>query len=132
MSQEDIEVIRRGYEAWNRGDSKAVLRALDPEIDLKFPEGGLNTGIHHGHEQARKFIEGYFEAFERFLMEPERLVETGDRILVLLNTAARGRGSGVDVELRQAHVWTIRAGLATELEVFPGWEEALEALGLSP
>jgi ketosteroid isomerase-like protein len=131
MSQENVEVLRRGYESWNRGDRDAAFESLEPEFELQLPEGGMNVGSFQGREGASKLFEDYLEVFDFFHMEPEEFFEAGDRIVVFVRTPARGKGSGVEVEFRPAHVWTMRAGKAVRLEVFPERQNALEAVGLS-
>jgi ketosteroid isomerase-like protein len=131
MSQENVEVLRSGYEAWNRGDRDAAFESLEPEFELQLPEGGMNVGKFQGREGATKLFEDYLEVFDFFQMEPEQFFKAGDRIVVFVRTPARGKGSGVEVEFRPAHVWTMRAGKALRLEVFPERQEALEAVGLS-
>jgi ketosteroid isomerase-like protein len=66
-------------------------------------------------------------------MEPERFFEADDRVVVFLVARGRGKGSGAEVEVRPAHVWTIRSGKAVRVQVFPyaNRAEALEAVGLS-
>lgn len=126
-----MEVVRRGYNAWNRQDLDAVLECLDPDVVCDFPEGGLTTGTHRGHAGVRMLMENYFDAFETFRLEPQRLVESGDRIVALNRTSGRGRGSGAEVELHPGHVWTLREGKGVRLQIFTDWDEALEAVGLS-
>ena len=133
MSQEDVDLIRPAYAALSRGDVDAVLQACDPDIVCQLPEGGLNTGTLHGHQALRAFLEGYIESFEAFRMEPEEIIDAGDRVLVFLRVLGRGRGSGIDVEVRPAHLWTLRDGKAVRIETFPEGLKgaALEAAGLS-
>ena len=131
MSQENVEVLRRSYEAWNRGDRDAAFEFLEPEFELQLPEGGMNVGSFQGREGVTKLFEDYLEVFDSFHMEPEEFFEADDRIVVFVRTPARGKGSGVEVEFRPAHVWTMPAGKAVRLEVFPERQKALEAVGLS-
>jgi len=131
MSQENVEVLRRGYEAWNRGDRDAAFESLESEFELQLPEGGMNVGIYKGREGVTKLFENYLEVFDSFQMKPEKFFEVDDRIVVFVRTPARGKGSGVEVEFRPAHVWTMRAGKAARLEIFPERQRALEAVGLS-
>jgi ketosteroid isomerase-like protein len=131
MSQENVEVLRKSYEAWNRGDRDAAFKFLEPEFEVQLPEGGMNVGSFQGREGATKLFEDYLEVFDFFHMEPEEFFEAGDRIVVFVRTPGRGKGSGVEVEFRPAHVWTMRAGKALRLEVFPERQKALEAVGLS-
>ena len=130
MSQENVEILRRGYNAWNRGDRDTAFEFLEPEFELKLPEGGMNVGSFQGREAVTKLLEGYLEVFDFFHMEPEEFFDADDRVAVFVHTPARGKGSGVEVQFRPAHLWTMRAGKAVRLEVFPEREKALEAVGL--
>jgi uncharacterized protein len=131
MSEENVEILNRAYAALNRGDLDAVLGICDPEIECRLPEGGLNTGTHRGLQELRGLLEGYTDTFEPFRAEPERIVSADDQVVVFLRMSGEGRGSGVAVDLRPAHVWTLRNGKVIRLQVFPRGEGALEAAGLS-
>jgi ketosteroid isomerase-like protein len=133
MSQSNLEVVRNSYEAWSRGDFEAFFRSLDADIEWHLPEGGINAVIYRGHREVKGFMETYLEAFDYFRMEPERFFEMGDRIVVFVHSRAKGKGSGAEVEVRPAHLWTMRDGKAVRFELFPERErkEALEAVGLS-
>jgi ketosteroid isomerase-like protein len=131
MSRENIELLRSSYEAWNRRGYDAVNGILDPELELRLPEGGLNTGIRRGREPVRQFLETVLEAFDSVRLEPEGFFDKHDRVVVLVRLVARGRGSGVELAIRPAHVWTIRSGKAVRLDVYPerDRDRALESLG---
>ena len=130
MSQENVEILRSGYVAWNRGDRDTAFEFLEPEFELQLPEGGMNVGSFQGREAVTKLWEGYLEVFDFFHMEPEEFFDADDRVVVFVHMPARGKGSGVEVQFRPAHLWTMRAGKAVRLEVFPEREKALEAAGL--
>jgi uncharacterized protein len=127
MSNENVALLRKGYEAWNRGDYEAVLALLDPEVEWQFPEGGLNTGTLHGREAVGKFFESFGEAFEELRFEPEEIFESDDRVVAIVRLVARGRGSGVELEVRPAHIWTMRRGRAVRLEVVPETDRKRES-----
>ena len=129
MSQENIELLRKGYEAWNRGDP--AFDFMESQFELQLPEGGINVGTIRGRESVQNFFAEYLEAFESYRMEPEEFFEAQDQIVVFIHAPARGKGSGVDVVFRPAHLWTMSGGRAVRLEVIPDREKALEAVGLS-
>ncbi len=129
MSQENVEVLRSGYEAWNRGDRDSAFEYLEQEFEMHLPEGGMNVGIFKGREGVTKLFENYLEVFDSFQMEPEEFFEAGDQIVVF-RTPARGKGSGVEVEFRPATSGRCE-GKAARLEIFPERQRALEAVGLS-
>jgi ketosteroid isomerase-like protein len=130
MSQEDIETLRRGYEALNRGDWDTPARFAHPDFELKTADRTLNRGTYRGAQAATRFFKDLFEPFEEVTVEPEEFFHRGDRIAVYVRAKLRPAGSTAVVENRIGHLWTMREGMATRLEVFPRREDALEAAEL--
>jgi ketosteroid isomerase-like protein len=131
MSQENVETLRAGYEAVNRGDWDSAFRAMHPDFEWKTADQVPLAGTYRGPEEVRRFFEDQRKAFEEVLFEQEQFFERGDRIVVFLLGRLRPRGSSATVEIRIAHLWTMRNGKAARCEAFPVREEALEAVGLS-
>jgi uncharacterized protein len=131
MSQTDIETLRAGYEAFNRGETEALFEAADPDIEFVPADRAANAGVVRGSEAIRQFFEDLFEPFERVDVEPQKFFESDDRIAVILQARFRPRGSSALVENRIGHVWTFRDGRALRLEIYPEREKALEAIGMS-
>lgn len=131
MSQADIETLRFGYEAVSRGDWDAPTRFAHPEFELQTADRVVNPGTYRGTGEVRRFFEDLFEPFEEVVVEPEEFFERGDQIAVFVLTRLRPTGSSAVVENRIGHLWTMREGKATRLQVFPRREDALEAAGLS-
>ena len=130
MSQADIETLRVRYEAFNRGDWDAAARFAHPEFELRTSDRVPNRGTYRGPEEARRFFEDLFAPFEEMVVEPEEFFERGDQIAVFVLVRLRPTGSSAEVENRIGHLWTMREGKASRLEVFPRREDALEAAGL--
>jgi ketosteroid isomerase-like protein len=76
-------------------------------------------------------MEGFLEVWDDLRMEPERIFDKGNQIVVFVRVCGRGKGSGVEVETRFAHLATVRAGKVVRLVVYPDRIKALEAAGLS-
>jgi ketosteroid isomerase-like protein len=131
MSSADIEMLRRGYEAFTRGDWETAFRAADPDIEVKTADRVTSPGTYRGIEEARRFFEDLLEPFEDVQAEPQRFFEQDDQIAVLVRMRFRPTGSSAVVENRVGHLWTVRGGKVLRLEVFPEREKALEAVGFS-
>lgn len=112
MGQADVDLLMQGYEALNRGDFSVVFELLDPDIAWREPDPSPEAGAHRGRESFARFLTGWFESFEDFRVDPERVTERGDQLIVVVNQSGRGRTSGIAVEARLAHVWTISGGMA--------------------
>jgi uncharacterized protein len=133
MSRENIEVIRRMYEAWIRNDS-GVMEAFDPEIEVHPDPEAHWVGVdktYRGHKGLVEYMAAVYEAFEDYRPEVEEFLEVDDKVVTLAIEHGRGRGSGADVQAaRTAHVWTLRDGKAVRLDLYLDRDRALEAVGL--
>jgi ketosteroid isomerase-like protein len=131
MRDEDLEALRQGYEALNRGE-EAAFDLLAPDIEWQpgayTPEAGRFTG----REGFVGFVASWHESFDEFRLEPQEMTVVGDQVIVLLRQSGRGRGSGVELDITTVHVWTIRDGVAVAWAAYPNRPEALAAIGASP
>jgi ketosteroid isomerase-like protein len=129
MSQQNVDVVKRVYEAFDRRDWDAVF--LDMHSDFQITtKRGPNAGTHQGRDGAQGFAEDYLAAFDGATAEPDRFLEAGDRVLVLVTRRGRPKGSEMEMVVRNGHLWTLREGRILSMESFPNPDEALEAAGL--
>ena len=129
MGEANVEALKRGYGALNRGDLSVVLDLLDPEIEWHEPAQSLEGGAHRGRDSFERFLRGWLESFEGFRVEPERVVERGDELVAVVRQTGSGRASGLRVETRLAHVWTVADGKAVRWEAVADPEAALADAG---
>jgi uncharacterized protein len=122
----DIEELERGYAALNRGDLSVVLDLLDPDIEWHEPAASLEGGAHRGRDSFERFLRGWMESFESFRVEPERVVQRGDELVAVVRQTGTGRSSGLRVETRLAHVWTVADGKAVRWEAVADPEAAVD------
>jgi ketosteroid isomerase-like protein len=68
MSQENVEIVRRSWEAWIRGDLDELFEAFDPAVewDTRTFEGWPDPDVYRGHEGVRRFLEEWLASWERF------------------------------------------------------------------
>jgi ketosteroid isomerase-like protein len=129
MSQENVEIVRRAWEAAERRDTEVVFALYDPDIVWQSHYGPV-SGTYHGHEGVRQFFHEWTEALESFRAHAEEFIDAGDSVVVCAMVWARGRGSGVEAEMPQGFLYTVKDGLVTRIEIFEGKERALAAAGL--
>jgi ketosteroid isomerase-like protein len=130
MSQENVEVVRRIYEALNRRDWDAVFQDAHPDFEMTM-QRGPNAGTHQGREDAQEVVEDYIEAFDHFSTEPETFHESGDQVVVVVKRRGRPKGGAVDMVIRNGDLFTVRDGKIVSMRMFPDPNWALEAVGLS-
>ena len=128
---ENVELVRRGYDALARGDFDALFRVLHPEVEMRdagnFPEAGVYTG----HQGVLDFLAQQAPVWDDFRILPERFIPVGDDgVLVLHKQVGRSKITGLQLEAPYAHIWTIRDGLVIQGRTYDSWEAGLEAVGL--
>jgi ketosteroid isomerase-like protein len=137
MSQENVEIVRRVYEAVARRDAATVLALYDPGVEVdgsRLPELGMGAGatVVRGHEGIRQITREWYEAWEYAEDCCDELIDVGgEHVISVVTRRGRGLASGVEVETRRAGIWTIGDGKVIRTVWFPSVEEAFEAAGLS-
>jgi ketosteroid isomerase-like protein len=98
MSEENVEIVRRLYDASAHRDSEAVLALYDPGVELdmsRAPCGDLvGQRFYHGHDGLRAFYREWYGAWETVGSDLEELIDAGERVVSVETTRGRGRESG--------------------------------------
>jgi ketosteroid isomerase-like protein len=137
MSQErDAAALKRFrplYDAVSRGDTAAYLDGLAEDVEVhQAVEMPGTKGTFRGKDGVTELLNEIAESFTEIDWRPQRVIDLGDeRYLVLLRPKGKGLGSGVVLETEVAHLIQQRDGKTTRLDTFVGWDDALEAVGLS-
>ena len=129
MSDENIEIVRRIYRTWGRGDVPGPAELFHDDVEYVNPAGAVEPGVRYGRAEFTGAVEKVFEAWEVWQGEPEEVTAVGDRVAVVVRYRARGRGSGLEVAGRESALFTFRDGKVVRYEWFHGEADAFEALG---
>ena len=128
MSQENVEIVRRALEVSTRRDDEATFALYDPEVEIR---GQVDGDTYRGLTRVRMYFQDWFAAWHDFSTDAEEWIDAGEDVVVALHVRARGRQSGVPVDQRIWHVWTLRDRKLWRLRIYATRAEALEAVGLS-
>jgi ketosteroid isomerase-like protein len=127
MPGEREKVIREAFDAFERGDEPAMLALMDPDIvATQFPEQP-DVRPYHGHDGLRQVMSDWIGAWDDWSLTVKEMREIGDHVFVALDQRARGRTSGVAVQIDTWFVFTVSSGLVTRWQMFTSEEQALEA-----
>jgi ketosteroid isomerase-like protein len=132
MSQENVEGVRRGLEAYNRLDPDAFLEGATEDVEW-FPAMGvaIGDGAFRGREGVERFMDEIRESWLEVEVIIEELRDLDDRVLVLGRQRGRARGSGVDIDAPFGAVVDIRDGKMSCARSFFDQDAALKAAGLA-
>ena len=134
MPAANVELARRAFEAIGTDGLAAALDFLDPEIEFEPPREALEQrGTFRGHAAVRDRWDVLLEPFDDIRMEVDEVIEADDEtVLVVFRIHARGKASGAPVEMRLAHLVTVREGKAVRMRAYLDPAEARRAVGLDP
>ena len=129
MPRENVELVRRLYEAAAARDTATVYEIYDPAVELDNTGlVGMGGGVYRGHDGLREFFRGWHEAWESIEYSYKDLIDAGaEAVIALVNRHATGRVSGAEVERPLALLFTVRDSRVVRVVWFDTLEEALAA-----
>jgi ketosteroid isomerase-like protein len=133
MSEENLELIQRIYDAYARRDNAAPFELYAPDIEWDISELGdiPIARVYRGHDGVRASFRDLFSAFRDFEIRPEALRDAGNRVLATVSEQGVGGVSGAVVNRRHYAVWTLRDGTVERMRVYLDRSDAERAAGLA-
>jgi ketosteroid isomerase-like protein len=125
-----VDLVKRSYAAFARGDMDGVLGDMDPEIEWQQAQGLPHGGTYHGLEEVRRNIFDPLDAewWDEFSAVPAEFLDAGGEVVVLGHYRGIAKGTGKHLDVPFVHVWTVRGERAVRFRQFldtAGWIEAL-------
>lgn len=123
-----LDQLRDSYAALNRRDIEGTVAVLDEDASWVEHSDLPEAGSYRGRETIRAFLEHFLESWDNFEQQIEDVREQDGCVLLFIRLTARGRGSGIAVESRYAHLWVMREGRGVRVDAYYERESALAAL----
>jgi ketosteroid isomerase-like protein len=131
MSQENVDLVRAAFDAFERDDMAGVLSLCDPEIEIIQAADLLGAPQHqHGHAGMLEAVAVWTEQWDDYRIEVISMTDLGDQVMVNQMSRGRGQDTGVPVEMLFTFLFLVRDGKITDWRIFTREDEALEAVGL--
>ena len=135
MPQENVEILRAAFEAWNAGDMEALFAHFHPELVYHPRADEPDPSPHVGRDAYERLANGFADSFSEVTYEVLELIDAGDYVIIstVLHAVPRGQGSASAAGVSDTYVFVNkqRDGLVVE-----GWEykterEALKVVGMA-
>ena len=131
MSPSSVEIVKRSYDAFARGDMDAVLGDMDQEIEWHQAQGLPHGGLYHGLAEVRANIFDPLddEWWNDFTADPDEFLDAGDEVVVIGRYRAVGKQTGKQLDVPFVHIWTMRGVKAIRFRQYldtAGWVAALQ------
>jgi len=131
MSAQNVEIALVAVDAWNRGDYEGWLAAWDEEAEFIPLRAQMESTTYSGHEGLRQFLADVTEDWDEVRFEIESTRDAGEQVVGLGRFQARGRASGVEIDVPLGVFTRVRLGKLVYTRLYSEPSDALEAAGLS-
>lgn len=128
MSSENVEIVKRGFDAFAEEGVEGLMAFIHPEFEASTPpQLASEPDTYHGHEGVRRYFDSFYEVMEDIRWEADEFIAVGELVVVPFTLRAKGKSTGLDFGQPAVQVWEFRDSLAIGLELFAEREEALAA-----
>ena len=127
MSEQNVEIVRRGYEAYMRRDWSVAMEYFAEDAEWHPYLGQIGGGVKRGREAIERMLRDIDVDLD-LTVEAEEFVDLGDDVLVPVRAHGTGRESGASVDARWCQVWSVRDGAVVKVAAYPDKEAAVEAV----
>ena len=131
MGLDNIELVRRVFAAFHAGDFEQVVKDSAPEIEWDASRAAPDGGVYRGLDEIRAAWARFQRAWEEHRVTIERAAEVGDDVILILREYGRGAGTGIEVDMRSADVYTVIAQKITRVVSYADPQTALREAGLA-
>jgi ketosteroid isomerase-like protein len=133
QQQDNVEMARERYEAFNDQQVEAVLAGFDDQIEWHAPEGAMFGGTYHGPEAVvENVFERVYAEIEDLELEVERFVDGGETVVALGRVHGRARDTGASLDIPFAHVIDMDGGKITRFQEYADTAQMNRDLGIEP
>ena len=131
MSSENVEIVRRAYEAFNSNEPDAAIALLDPDVEWTLPAHFPDADTWTGRERVVEGLRTMSDSWESLHLEVQELIDAGDRVVALVHIQGRAAVTGLDLAGMgvDGHLWTLRGGRVMAVRMYGGTADALKEIG---
>jgi uncharacterized protein len=132
---DNVALLRKGYEAFAKGDVPTVLGLFDPKIEWNEAEHVTywNGATLNGHQAVLNEVFSRIpHDFDNFRLEIRRMVGAGDTVLVEARYLATSKATGKPLDAQVAHVWDFRDGKAVKFQQYTDTWQFAQVTGVTP
>ena len=98
MSQENIEIIRGAFEAFQGRGAEPVFAFLARDVEWEVRPDLPDAGIYEGHAGVRKLFSRFADVMDDMWFRPEEFIQVNDEVFVVpVRWGGRGKGAPLPV-----------------------------------
>ena len=128
MSSENLEIVQRGFEAFNERGVEGIVPMIHPEFEATTPPNlASEPDTYRGPDGIRRWFDSFDEVMDQIRWDAHGFQQVGEQVVVEFTLRARGKTTGLDFGQEAVMVWSLRDGKATRVELFETLDAAMAA-----
>jgi len=132
MSEENVQTMRRLFDAYSEGDVGAWFQATDPDIRVHpRPAEPDAADEYRGLDGLMDYLVNWLGQWDSYEAEPVEILDAGERVLVVARERGRVKSTGIEVVEDFWHSFALRDGKVVEWNMYDSRADAFDAVGLS-
>ena len=132
MSQERVEIVREGIEAWNRHDFELGVRHLAPDVEwVPASPAAVERSVYHGLDEVARGFNAIWDSWDVFQFEEKEIRDLEDSVLWLGVVHMRGSTSQIELDQEFANLLAFSGDQVVRVQGFRSWQEAIDAANAS-
>lgn len=129
---DNTDVVKKGYDAFAKGDLDTIRSIWSDDIDWQGPEYDPlpDAGHLHGTDAVFEMFGRLAEHWDDFSVTPDEFVDDGDTVITLGHVEGQAKSSGEQVKVPFAHVWRMSGGKVERAQILEDTAVLAHALGV--
>jgi ketosteroid isomerase-like protein len=128
MSSENVEIVQRGFDAFNEGGVEGIVPFIHSEFEATTPPSlASEPDTYRGPDGIRRWFDSFDEVMDQIRWDAHSFQAVGDKVVVEFTLRARGKTTGLDFGQDAVMIWSLRDGKAVRVDLFETLDEALAA-----
>jgi uncharacterized protein len=128
MSEELVQLVEKGYEAWNSGDRNWVLDHMAEDVEWITPEDDPDPGTYVGHQGIEQYWSQWRAAVGQLSFKIEEMIDAGDSVVIVARRQGRGEHSGLEVSDRVIQVYEFEGEKCRRVREYYDRDAALSSI----
>jgi ketosteroid isomerase-like protein len=130
MSQERVEIVRQGIEAWNRHDFEHGADSLADDVEwIPASPAAVEQAVYQGKADVARAFNQIWDTWDLWEFEEQEVRDLGDSVLWLGRVHMRGGASQVEITQEAANLLEFDGEKIVRVRGFRSWQDAIEAAG---
>ncbi len=128
MSEELVQLVEKGYDAWNSGDRDWVLEHMSPDVEWITPSDDPDHGTYRGHQGLEQYWAQWRAAVGQLNFKIEEMIDAGQSVVIVARRQGRGEHSGLEISDRVIQVFDFEGTMCTRVREYYDRAAALSSI----